>query len=78
MERFAKVDIREAAQHLRNRADAAAAEKAAEKNAKTASIYDSIDAQNLITIGANTNDKVIKTGNYARSDASTGKKKKKK
>lgn len=78
LERFANVDIHDAAARMKVRADA----KAEEKNAKTASIYDSIDAKNLMVIGTNNtaanNDKVIKTGNVARAGASTSKKKKKK
>ena len=72
LERFEKVDIHEAVDRLKTRAN----EAAAEKNAKTASIYDSIDAKNLITIGGN-NEKVIKTGNVARAGGASGKKKKK-
>ncbi len=75
MERFANVDIRAAALRLKERTDAEAAEKMAEKNAKTASIYDSIDAKNVVVI--NSNDRVIKTGNVARAGGSNSKKKKK-
>ncbi|MBQ9083190.1 MAG: YidC/Oxa1 family membrane protein insertase [Clostridia bacterium] len=77
MERFANVDIRAAAQRLKERTDAEAAEKMSEKNAKTASIYDSIDAKNVIVVNNNNNDRVIKTGNVARAGGSKSKKKKK-
>jgi YidC/Oxa1 family membrane protein insertase len=74
MERFANVDIHMAALRLKERSDAEAAEKLAEKNAKTASIYDSIDAKNVVVVG--NNDRVIKTGNVARAGGSNSKKKK--
>ena len=75
MERFANVDIHMAALRLKERSDAEATEKLAEKNAKTASIYDSIDAKNVVVV--NNNDRVIKTGNVARAGGSNSKKKKK-
>ncbi len=74
MERFANVDIHAAALRLKERSDMEAAEKLAEKNAKTASIYDSIDAKNVVVV--NNNDRVIKTGNVARAGGSNSKKKK--
>jgi YidC/Oxa1 family membrane protein insertase len=75
MERFANVDIHAAARRVKERADAETAEKMSDKNAKTASIYDSIDAKNVIVV--NNNDRVIKTGNVARAGGSNSKKKKK-
>jgi hypothetical protein len=74
MERFANVDIHAAARRVKERADAETAEKMSDKNAKTASIYDSIDAKNVVVVG--NNDRVIKTGNVARAGGSNSKKKK--
>lgn len=76
LSKFGGVDIHETVEALKQRNDAALEEKAS----KADSIYESIDAKNVVEIkpiGSN-NEKVIKTGNATRAGTAQAKKKKKK
>lgn len=71
LDKYDRVDIRSVAAQLQAQNDA----KTEQENAKTESIYEDIDAKNIIKI--NPNERVIKTGNATRAGNASVKKKKK-